>query len=171
MADFEVLGAILTADPISEDDAIAAVEGAEAGAVVSFRGVVRNHDGGQGVERLSYTAHPTASKAMLEVVASLLNEYSEEASHPVRIWAAHRVGTLQVGDVALVCAVSAAHRGQAFTICSELVDRIKVGVPIWKEQLFSDGSMEWVGADEPMSRRTRRLPDTKRPSALHAAAG
>jgi molybdopterin synthase catalytic subunit len=170
MADFEVLGAILTADPISEDDAIAAVEGAEAGAVVSFRGVVRNHDGGQGVERLSYTAHPTASKAMLEVVASLLNEYSEEASHPVRIWAAHRVGTLQVGDVALVCAVSAAHRGQAFTICSELVDRIKAGVPIWKEQLFSDGSMEWVGADEPMSRRTRRLPDTKRPSALHAAA-
>ncbi len=171
MADFEVLGAILTADPISEDDAISAVEGAEAGAVVSFRGVVRNHDGGQGVERLSYTAHPTASKAMLEVVATLLDEYSEEASHPVRIWAAHRVGTLQVGDVALVCAVSAAHRGQAFTICSELVDRIKAGVPIWKEQLFRDGSMEWVGADEPMSRRTRRLPDTKRPSALHAAAG
>ena len=171
MADFEVLGAILTADPISEDDAIAAVEGAEAGAVVSFRGVVRNHDGGQGVERLSYTAHPTASKAMLEVVATLLDEYSEEASHPVRIWAAHRVGTLQVGDGALVCAVSAAHRGQAFTICSELVDRIKAGVPIWKEQLFSDGSMEWVGADEPMSRRTRRLPDTKRPSALHSAAG
>ena len=171
MADFEVLGAILTADPISEDDAIAAVEGAEAGAVVSFRGVVRNHDGGKSVERLSYTAHPTASKAMLEVVATLLDEYSEEASHPVRIWAAHRVGTLQVGDVALVCAVSAAHRGQAFTICSELVDRIKAGVPIWKEQLFSDGSMEWVGADEPMSRQTRRLPDTKRPSALHAAAG
>ena len=171
MADFEVLGAILTADPISEDDAIAAVEGAEAGAVVSFRGVVRNHDGGQGVERLSYTAHPTASKAMLEVVATLLDEYSEEASHPVRIWAAHRVGILQVGEVALVCAVSAAHRGQAFTICSELVDRIKAGVPIWKEQLFSDGSMEWVGADEPMSRRTRRLPDTKRPSALHSAAG
>ena len=171
MADFEVLGAILTADPISEDDAIAAVEGAEAGAVVSFRGVVRNHDGGQGVERLSYTAHPTASKAMLEVVATLLDEYSEEASHPVRIWAAHRVGTLQVGDVALVCAVSAAHRGQAFTICSELVDRIKAGVPIWKEQLFSNGTVEWVGADEPMSRRTRRLPDTKRPSALHSAAG
>jgi molybdopterin synthase catalytic subunit len=169
MADFEVLGAILTADPISEDDAIAAVEGAEAGAVVSFRGVVRNHDGGQGVERLSYTAHPTASKAMLEVAATLLNEYSEDASHPV--WAAHRVGTLQVGDVALVCAVSAAHRGQAFTICSELVDRIKAGVPIWKEQLFSNGTVEWVGADEPMSRRTRRLSDTNQPSALHAAAG
>jgi molybdopterin synthase catalytic subunit len=158
VADIEVIGAVLTADPISEDDALAAVEGPEAGAVVSFRGVVRNHDEGKAVERLSYTAHPTASKAMLEVVATLLGEHSEETGHPVRIWAAHRVGTLQVGDVALVCAVSAAHRQQAFTICSELVDRIKAGVPIWKEQLFSDGSVEWVGANEPMPRRTRRLP-------------
>jgi molybdopterin synthase catalytic subunit len=160
VADFEVIGAALTADPISEDDAIAAVEGAEAGAVVSFRGVVRNHDGGKAVERLSYTAHPTASKAMLEVVATLREEYSEETGHPVRIWAAHRVGDLKVGDVALVCAVAAAHRRQAFTICSELVDRIKAGVPIWKQQLFSDGSVEWVGANEPMFRRTRR-PDTE----------
>jgi molybdopterin synthase catalytic subunit len=172
MAGFEVIGAVLTADPISEDDALSAVEGAEAGAVVSFRGVVRNHDGGMAVERLSYTAHPTASKAMLEVVATLLDEYSEETGHPVRIWAAHRVGMLQVGDVALVCAVSAAHRRQAFTICSELVDRIKAGVPIWKEQVFSDGSVEWVGADEPKSRRTRKLPTaTKESPALQSAAG
>ena len=158
MADIEVIGTVLTEDPISEDDALTAVEGPEAGAVVSFRGVVRNHDEGKAVERLSYTAHPTASKAMLEVVATLLDEYSAETGHPVRIWAAHRTGTLEVGDVALVCTVSAAHRRQAFTICSELVDRIKAGVPIWKEQLFSDGSVEWVGADEPMSRRTRKLP-------------
>ena len=170
MADIEVIGAVLTADPISEDVALAAVEGPEAGAVVSFRGVVRNHDEGKAVERLSYTAHPTASKAMLEVVATLLDEHSEETGHPVRIWAAHRVGTLQVGDVALVCAVSAAHRHQAFTICSELVDRIKAGVPIWKEQLFSDGSVEWVGAKEPMSRRTRRLP-TQSSNSPRASAG
>lgn len=149
MADFEVIGAVLTADPIFENDAIAAVEGAEAGAVVSFRGVVRNHDGGKAVERLSYTAHPTASKAISGVVATLLDEHSQGMDHPVRIVAAHRIGMLQVGDVALVCAVSAAHRRQAFTICSELVDRIKAGVPIWKEQVFSDGSVEWVGADEP----------------------
>lgn len=172
MADFEVIGAVLTADSISEDDAIAAVEGPDAGAVVSFRGVVRNHDGGRPVERLSYTAHPTASKAMLEAVATLLEEHSEDNGGPVRIWAAHRVGTLQIGDVALVCAVSAAHRRQAFTICSELVDRIKAGVPIWKEQVFSDGSVEWVGADEPMARRTRRLQsETKQSPALHLAAG
>ena len=140
MADCEVIGAVLTADPISEDDAIAAVEGAEAGAVVSFRGVVRNHDGGRPVKCLSYTAHPT--------------------------------GTLQIGDVALVCAVSAAHRRQAFTVCSELVDRIKAGVPIWKEQVFNDGSVEWVGADEPMAGRTRRLQtETGQRPALHLPAG
>lgn len=170
MADFEVIGAVLTADPISEDDATAAVEGAEAGAVVSFRGVVRNHDGGRPVEYLSYTAHPTASKAMLEVVATLLDEHAEESGHPVRIWAAHRIGTLQIGDVALVCAVSAAHRRQAFSICSELVDRVKAGVPIWKEQVFSDGSVEWVGADGPMAHRTRRLQtETAQRPALQAA--
>ncbi|MFJ5696363.1 molybdenum cofactor biosynthesis protein MoaE [Arthrobacter sp. NPDC093125] len=172
MADCEVIGAVLTADPISEDDAIAAVEGAEAGAVVSFRGVVRNHDGGRPVECLSYTAHPTAPQAMLEVVATLLDEHSEENGHPVRIWAAHRIGTLQIGDVALVCAVSAAHRRQAFTICSELVDRIKAGVPIWKEQVFNDGSVEWVGADEPVAGRTRRLQaETGQRPALHLPAG
>jgi molybdopterin synthase catalytic subunit len=64
----------------------------------------------------------------------------------VRIWAAHRVGMLEIGDPALVCAVSASHRGQAFEVCSGLVDRIKAQVPIWKEQFFSDGTVEWVGA-------------------------
>ena len=55
---------------------------------------------------------------------------------------------LEIGDPALVCAVSAAHRGQAFAVCSELVDRIKDQVPIWKEQFFTDGTVEWVGAGE-----------------------
>ncbi len=61
---------------------------------------------------------------------------------------AHRIGMLEIGDPALVCAVSAAHRGQAFDVCSELVDRIKAQVPIWKEQFFTDGTVEWVGAGE-----------------------
>ena len=55
---------------------------------------------------------------------------------------------LEIGDPALVCAVSAAHRGQAFSVCAELVDRIKAQVPIWKEQFFADGTVEWVGAGE-----------------------
>ncbi|MUU70161.1 molybdenum cofactor biosynthesis protein MoaE [Pseudarthrobacter sp. GA104] len=149
---FEVVNAVLSAEPISVDQAIAAVESDTAGAVVSFSGVVRNHDGGKPVERLSYSAHPTAHQVMADVVARLAGEQaagsvdSSVPPQPVRIWAAHRIGMLEIGDPALVCAVSAAHRGQAFAVCSELVDRIKEQVPIWKEQFFTDGTVEWVGA-------------------------
>ena len=159
---FQIVNAVLSAEPISVAQAIAAVESDTAGAVVSFSGVVRNHDGGKPVERLSYSAHPTAHQVMADVVAQLAAEHAGHAlgtdavgtdavgtaagGEPVRIWAAHRVGMLEIGDPALVCAVSASHRGQAFEVCSELVDRIKEQVPIWKEQFFSDGSVEWVGA-------------------------
>jgi molybdopterin synthase catalytic subunit len=157
---FEIVNAVLSEEPISVAQAIAAVESDTAGAVVSFSGVVRNHDGGKQVERLSYSAHPTAHQVMADVVAQLVSEHAGDAggagvdapvgaassSEPVRIWAAHRVGMLEIGDPALVCAVSASHRGQAFEVCSELVDRIKAQVPIWKEQFFSDGTVEWVGA-------------------------
>ena len=151
-AAFEVVNAVLSPEPISVDQAIAAVESDTAGAVVSFSGVVRNHDGGKAVERLSYSAHPTAHQVMSDVVAQLVAEQPAAGgqgggtSQPVRIWAAHRIGMLEIGDPALVCAVSAAHRGQAFAVCSELVDRIKEQVPIWKEQFFADGTVEWVGA-------------------------
>jgi molybdopterin synthase catalytic subunit len=148
-ASFEVVHAVLSTEPISVDQAIAAVESDTAGAVVSFSGVVRNHDGGKAVERLSYSAHPTAHQVMADVVAQLVAEHAvgaDSQAPPVKIWAAHRVGPLEIGDPALVCAVSAAHRGQAFAVCSELVDRIKAQVPIWKEQFFADGTVEWVGA-------------------------
>ena len=159
-ASFEVVTAVLSAEPISVDQAIAAVESETAGAVVSFSGVVRNHDGGKPVDRLSYSAHPTARKVLDDVVAQLVAEQAAAAgtagagpdgagaAPPVRIWVAHRVGPLEIGDPALVCAVAAAHRGQAFAVCSELVDRVKAQVPIWKEQFFSDGTVAWVGAGE-----------------------
>lgn len=150
-----VLHAVLSATEISVQTATEAVDSATAGAVVSFSGVVRNHDGGRSVERLSYTAHPSAEHVLAEVVAEVVARHSDSsgaagtpsgAGGKIRIWAAHRVGPLQIGDAALVCAVSAAHRGQAFAVCSELVDLIKERVPIWKEQFFTDGSVEWVGA-------------------------
>ena len=148
MPGLDVVFAELSAAPISVDRATAAVQGDEAGAVVSFSGVVRNHDGGMAVSRLSYSAHPTAHQILAEVVAELVAEHAGKADKPVHVWAAHRVGMLEVGDPALVCAVSAAHRGQAFEVCSQLVDRIKARVPIWKEQFFADGTVEWVGAGE-----------------------
>jgi molybdopterin synthase catalytic subunit len=138
----------LTEDPLSVNRATAAVEWDDAGAVVSFSGVVRNHDSGKAVNRLSYSAHPTAHQVLSELVEELVAEHSGMGVKPVRIWAAHRIGLLNVGDLALVCAVSAAHRGQAFSVCSEVVNRIKDRVPIWKEQFFEDGTVEWVGAGQ-----------------------
>lgn len=109
------------------------------GACVLFEGVVRNHDHGRGVTALSYSAHPDAADALAAVVAGV------EADFGVTAFAEHRVGNLVIGDVALVAACASAHRAQAFAACGALVDRIKEGVPVWKNQLFADGSSEWVG--------------------------
>jgi len=147
--------AILASEPISLETALREVEAADCGAVVGFSGVVRDHDGGKGVLALSYSAHPSAEEVLQSVLREVLQEFVPEAQSDgealvqggsLRIWAAHRVGELSIGDPALVCAVAAAHRGLAFDVCSALVDRIKARVPIWKEQFFSDGSVEWVGS-------------------------
>jgi molybdopterin synthase catalytic subunit len=111
----------------------------EAGAVVSFQGFVRDHDGGRGVVSLDYRAHPDAEgflRACCEDVAR---------TSGLRVAAQHRVGSLTVGDLALVAAVAAPHRAEAFAACAELVELIKARVPIWKRQHFSDGASEWVG--------------------------
>lgn len=117
----------------------AAVADPRAGATVSFCGVVRAHDHGRTVVRLEYQGHPSATHVLAEIVA-------EYAALPevVAVAASHRVGTLDIGDVALVAAVSTAHRAEAFDICRRLVDDIKARVPIWKRQQFADGTDEWV---------------------------
>lgn len=149
----EVLHAAVTTAPLDEAAARAAVDAPDAGAVVLFSGVVRDHDDGRGVARLSYTAHPSAQATLRSVVEATVGEVLAAAGtagrapeRPLRVWIAHRVGELAVGDAAFVCAVSAAHRGEAFRLCSELVDRVKAEVPIWKEQFFDDGGSEWVAA-------------------------
>lgn len=143
----DIVFAGLSAEPISVDAAIAAVESDTAGAVVTFSGIVRNHDGGKQVARLSYSAHPLAAGVLRDVLASL-GAVRDPSGHPVRIWVAHRVGPLEIGEPALVCAVASSHRAEAFGLCSALVERIKAEVPIWKEQFFTDGSVEWVGAGQ-----------------------
>jgi molybdopterin synthase catalytic subunit len=142
----DIVYAGLSTESISVDAAIAAVESDTAGAVVSFSGVVRNHDGGKAVARLGYSAHPLAQGVLNDVVASLAAGAADPDGHPVRVWVAHRVGPLDVGEPALVCAVASSHRAEAFEVCSALVERIKAEVPIWKEQFFADGTVEWVGA-------------------------
>jgi molybdopterin synthase catalytic subunit len=118
------------------EDAVAAPE---CGAVVTFRGVVRDVDDERGVTRLDYEAHPDATDALRRCVDAVAAETG------LRVAAVHRFGVLAVGDVALVAAASAGHRREAFEACSLLVERIKAEVPIWKRQHFTDGVSEWVG--------------------------
>ena len=126
------------------DDAVgraveAAVAAPECGAVVTFRGVVRDDDGGRAVVSLDYEAHPDATDVLRRVCAAVTAETG------LRVAATHRYGHLVVGDVALVAAASAGHRKEAFEACSLLVERIKAEVPIWKKQQFTAGESEWVG--------------------------
>lgn len=139
--DERVLHAEVTEQRISAAEMVELVADRRCGAVVTFDGVVRDHDEGRGVSALAYSAHPSAG----EVIARVAEEVA--ARHPeVRIALAHRHGPLAIGDSALVCAVAAAHRKPAFAACDDLVDAVKAAVPIWKHQRFTDGTDEWVGA-------------------------
>ncbi|MCX8560005.1 molybdenum cofactor biosynthesis protein MoaE [Mycolicibacterium mucogenicum] len=136
-----VLRADLSESPIDVASHEALVDHSAAGAVVSFAGVVRNHDGGRGVTRLEYSAHPSAAEVLAEVAAGVA------AAEGVRaIAVSHRVGVLNIGDAALVAAVSADHRAAAFRTCALLVDTVKERLPVWKHQFFTDGTDEWVGS-------------------------
>jgi molybdopterin synthase catalytic subunit len=129
----------VTEEPLSVAEHEAAVEDKAAGAVVSFSGVVRDHDGGRSVTELEYVGHPSAPALIAEIAAEFAARPDVQA-----VAVSHRVGLLAIGDVALACAVSAAHRGQAFAACAELVDEVKARLPIWKRQVFIDGAEEWV---------------------------
>jgi len=136
-----VVRAAVTEDMLSMAEHEALVSEVAAGAVVSFAGVVRDHDGGKGVSALDYSAHPSAAALVAEVAADVAARVSGVRALAV----SHRVGPLAIGDVALACAVSADHRAAAFEVCALLVDEVKARIPVWKRQLFDDGAEEWVG--------------------------
>jgi molybdopterin synthase catalytic subunit len=127
--------------PLDVAEVLAAVQDAGAGGVVSFTGLVRDSDGGRDVTELEYVAHPDAEAALRRVAEAVA------ADLPVRALAAvHRTGLLAVGDIAVVVAASAAHRGQAFEAARRLIDDLKEQTPIWKRQVFREGDQEWVGS-------------------------
>jgi molybdopterin synthase catalytic subunit len=131
--------AAVTTEPLDVAAHERLVATAAAGAVVSFAGVVRDHDDGRGVLELEYEGHPSAERILAEVAAEI-------AADPLvyAVAVSHRVGRLEIGDVALAAAVSTAHRAAAFAACARLVDEVKARLPIWKRQVFDDGTEEWV---------------------------
>lgn len=136
-----VVIAAVTADPLDVTGHDAAVADPAAGATVTFSGVVRDHDDGRAVTELEYQVHPSAAAVVGEVAADIAGR-----DGVIAVAVTHRYGALGVGDVALAASVSAAHRGAAFHACSDLVDEVKRRLPVWKRQVFGDGSDEWVGS-------------------------
>lgn len=134
----EPIGSVTTA-PLDKTWLETRIRSRKNGAVVTFEGIVRDHDHGEDVGSLDYEAHPDAERVLIDVCARVAHATNCD------VVAAHRIGHLQVGDVALVAVVAAPHRAEAFAVCGKLVDAIKAEVPIWKHQHFTDGRSEWVG--------------------------
>ena len=122
-------------------EVLAAVDDPAAGGVNLFVGVVRDHDHGESVAHLDYSAHPSALDRLAEVATGVAEEFDV-----VALAAVHRTGLLEIGDIAVVVAVSAGHRGEAYDASRALIDRLKANVPVWKHQVFGDGREEWVNS-------------------------
>jgi molybdopterin synthase catalytic subunit len=130
----------LRSEALSVDEAVAAVRRAEAGGIAVFLGTVRDENDGHAVTQLEYEAYPSmAEKEMLAIAGEIEREIAG-----ARVAVLHRIGTLAVGELAVVCAASAPHRDEAFRACRALIDRIKERVPIWKRE-HGDGGPHWVG--------------------------
>jgi len=125
---------------LSLDEVIAHVSRPGAGGIATFVGVVRDESDGRAVTRLDYSAYDAMAKREMTKIADEI----EKEIEGVRVSAIHRLGSLGVGDAAIICAASAPHRGEAFKACRELIDRIKARVPIWKREFGPDGAA-WVG--------------------------
>jgi len=126
--------------PLDVAEVVASLHDDSSGGLTLFVGRVRDHDHGLGVRGLEYSAHPTALAALRRICETVATDYDVHG-----VAAVHRVGRLGIGDIAVVVATTAAHRGEAFEASRALIDTLKAEVPIWKHQQFADGSEEWVG--------------------------
>jgi molybdopterin synthase catalytic subunit len=138
----------ISESPLSVDQAFRVVSGPEVGGIALFVGTVRNSDHGADVVSLDYTQHSSAVDVLTRCAETTADQHDV-----LTIAVEHRVGHLDVGDIAVVVAVGAVHRGEALAACAHLINTLKAEVPIWKEQHFVSGESEWVGLssdnDEP----------------------
>ena len=121
---------------------LARVEDAGAGAVNAFIGTVRNQSTGRRVLRLHYEAYDSMALRQLEHV---VRQAQEKWPMLREVAVVHRKGTLSIGDVAVVVAVSTPHRADSFAACEFIIDTLKQVVPIWKKEEYEDGSV-WIAA-------------------------
>jgi molybdopterin synthase catalytic subunit len=135
----ELVYAVVTNAPVHIQELSKLVANPHSGAVVTFCGDVRNHDGGKEVASLLYEIHPSAPEQIKLITESVMGRFEIE-----KVAVAHRYGDIAIGETAFAVAVSAAHRQAAFDACSAIVDEVKAKLPIWKHQKFTDGTDQWV---------------------------
>lgn len=130
----------ITENTIEPDTLKAQLETPASGACLVFEGWVRNRNEGKSVDRLEYSSYETlAVKEGLKILA--------EAKEKFQIHEAicqHRVGMLEIGDMAVWAGVSSGHRGSAFDACRYIIDEVKARVPIWKKEHYSEGASDWI---------------------------
>ena len=130
----------ITEEPLETGALIDSARRDTCGAVASFVGVVRNHDGGESVDAIEYSSHPSSQQILRDIVVEFRDR---PGVHCIVAW--HRVGHLESGEDAMVVAVAAEHRAQAFRAVEAIVEDVKAKLPIWKKQELTDGSHNWSG--------------------------
>lgn len=126
---------------LSEQECLDAVADSAAGGTTVFIGTVRNQTKGKNVVRLEFESYiPMAKKEMAK-----LADHATQNWNALHVCIHHRVGTLSVGEIPVIIAVSTPHRKAAFEACEYIIDTLKETVPIWKKEVFEDGE-EWVSA-------------------------
>lgn len=131
----------VTDAPLDLSAHVEAVDDRAAGAVTTFLGRVRDHDpdAATSVVALEYSAHPDAEATLHDIALRAADD-----THAI-VAVSHRVGRLEVGDLAVVIAVAAPHRAEAFEVCREVIEAIKRELPVWKRQVEADGTTAWKG--------------------------
>ena len=132
--------AILTEQPIRLDPLIDQVRAPDRGGIAIFLGLVRDHHQGKGVLGLDYSAYGPMAEA---VTAEIIRE-AESREPRAAVAVQHRIGALTIGDTAVAVVAAAAHRGAAFDACRYVIEELKKRVPVWKREMYVDGSVEWV---------------------------
>lgn len=133
----------LTESPLHLGELLASVQSPERGGVACFLGTVRNHHGGREVLRLEYSAYgPMVEAECARIVAEA------ESRWPVAVALRHRIGRLEIGEAAVAVVAASGHRDEAFVACRQVIEQLKQRVPIWKREVYADGTVEWVGAGD-----------------------
>lgn len=127
-------------EPIHTEELIQAVTHPDAGAINVFVGTVREMTKGKKTLSLEYAAYEKMAEKKLEQIGEEIQQKNKDA----RVTIHHRIGHLDISDIAVVIAVSTPHRDDAFTACRYAIERIKEIVPIWKKEIWEDGE-SWIG--------------------------